>query len=178
MPELPEVETVCRGLALKLECRRFRRVIQRRPDLRFPLPKRFAKRLEGRRVVRVGRRAKYILIDLDDDNVVLAHLGMSGTMIASDAPLAGFDPHDHLVFETDDGTVIRFTDARRFGFMDLVARADLDRHRLLARRRRSSPPWSISGSLPGSATSMRPKACSTPASRPGARRGRCRATGP
>ena len=132
MPELPEVETVCRGLALKLEGRRFRRVIQRRPDLRFPLPRRFAKRLEGRRVVRVGRRAKYILIDLDDDNVVLAHLGMSGSMIASDAPLAGFDPHDHLVFETDDGTVIRFNDARRFGFMDLVARAALDRHRLLA----------------------------------------------
>jgi formamidopyrimidine-DNA glycosylase len=133
MPELPEVETVRRGLALKLEGRRFRRVIQRRPDLRFPLPKQFAKRLEGRCVVGVGRRAKFILMDLDDGNVVIVHLGMSGSMIAGEAPLADFDPHDHIVFETDDGTVIRFNDARRFGFMDLVARSDLDRHPLLAK---------------------------------------------
>ena len=131
MPELPEVETVCRGLALKLEGRRLRRVIQRRPDLRFPLPVRFAARLEGRRILRVDRRAKYILIHLDDDNVVLAHLGMSGSMIAGIAPVTEFDRHDHLVFETDDGTAIRFNDARRFGFMDMVARRDLDRHPLL-----------------------------------------------
>jgi len=132
MPELPEVEIVCRGLALKLEGRRFRRVIQRRPDLRFPLPERFAQRLEGRRVVRVGRRAKFILIYLDDDNVVLAHLGMTGSMIVGAAPFASLDAHDHLVFEIDDGTAIRFNDARRFGFMDLVAQSDLERHRLLA----------------------------------------------
>jgi len=132
MPELPEVETVCRGLALKLEGRRFRRVIQRRPDLRFPLPDRFAKRLEGRRILCVDRRAKFILIHLDDDNVVLGHLGMSGSMIAGAAPLASFDAHDHLIFETDDGTAIRYNDARRFGFMDLVAHADLGSHPLLA----------------------------------------------
>ena len=131
MPELPEVETVCRGLALKLEGRRLRRVIQRRPDLRFPLPARFAARLEGRRILRVDRRAKYILIHLDDDNVILGHLGMSGSMIADAAPVTEFDRHDHLIFETDDGTAIRFNDARRFGFMDLVARRDLDRHPLL-----------------------------------------------
>jgi len=91
MPELPEVETVCRGLAVKLEGRRLRRVIQRRPDLRFPLPPRFAARLQGRLVVRVDRRAKYILIHLDDGNVILGHLGMSGSMIADIAPVTEFD---------------------------------------------------------------------------------------
>jgi formamidopyrimidine-DNA glycosylase len=131
MPELPEVETVCRGLAAKLEGRRLRRVVQRRPDLRFPLPARFAARLQGRRIVRVDRRAKYILIHLDDDNVILGHLGMSGSMIVGAAPMTEFDRHDHVIFETDDGTAIRFNDARRFGFMDLVARRELDRHPLL-----------------------------------------------
>jgi formamidopyrimidine-DNA glycosylase len=131
MPELPEVETVCRGLAAKLEGRRLRRVVQRRPDLRFPLPARFAARLQGRRVVRVDRRAKYILIHLDDENVLLGHLGMSGSMIVDTAPVTEFGRHDHIIFETDDGTAIRFNDARRFGFMDLVARRDLDRHPLL-----------------------------------------------
>jgi formamidopyrimidine-DNA glycosylase len=131
MPELPEVETVCRGLAVKLEGRLLRRVIQRRPDLRFPLPARFVARLQGRRVVRVDRRAKYILIHLDDDNVILGHLGMSGSMIVDTAPVTDFDPHDHVIFETDDGTAIRFNDARRFGSMDLVARRDLDHHPLL-----------------------------------------------
>lgn len=132
MPELPEVETVCRGLAAKLEGRRLKQVIQRRPDLRFPLPTRFAERLRGRRVRGVRRRAKYILIELDDQQVVLAHLGMSGRMIATRAPNAEFDRHDHVIFETDDGTLVRFNDARRFGFMDLVASRDLDRHPLLA----------------------------------------------
>jgi formamidopyrimidine-DNA glycosylase len=131
MPELPEVETVCRGLAVKLEGRRLRRVIQRRPDLRFPLPARFASRLQGRLVVRVDRRAKYILIHLDDGNVILGHLGMSGSMIADTAPVTEFDRHDHVIFETDDGTAIRFNDARRFGSMDLVASRELDRHPLL-----------------------------------------------
>jgi formamidopyrimidine-DNA glycosylase len=132
MPELPEVETICRGLAAQLEGRRFRRVIQRRPDLRFPLPPGFVDRLQGRRVDRVRRRAKFILIHLDDNNVVVGHLGMSGRMIAGTAPLLEFEPHDHVVFETDDGTSIRFNDARRFGFMYLVGGDELDRHPLLS----------------------------------------------
>ena len=131
MPELPEVEIVCRGLAAKLEGRRLRRVVQRRPDLRFPLPERFADRLQGRRVIGVNRRAKFILIRLDDDNIVLGHLGMSGSMVVDRAPVTQFGRHDHVIFETDDGTAIRFNDARRFGFMDLVARGELDRHPLL-----------------------------------------------
>lgn len=132
MPELPEVETVCRGLAAKLEGRRLKRVIQRRPDLRFPLPPSFAGRLRGRVVQRVRRRAKYILIDLDSEDVLLAHLGMSGRMIVAQAPMAEFERHDHVILETEDGTLVRFNDARRFGFMDLVSRHELERHRLLA----------------------------------------------
>lgn len=132
MPELPEVETVCRGLATVLEGRRLRRIIQRRPDLRFPLPAGFVGRLQGRRVDRVYRRAKYILMRLDDESVILGHLGMSGRMVVGAAPVTAFDLHDHVIFETDDGTAIRFNDARRFGFMHLVAAGELDRHPLLS----------------------------------------------
>jgi len=132
MPELPEVETVCRGLAARLEGRRFRRVIQRRKDLRFPLPAKFAARLEGRRVERISRRAKYMLFHLDDGMVMLGHLGMSGRMLIGSALPEELEPHDHLIFETDDGTVVRFNDARRFGSFDLVAGDRLLQHRLLA----------------------------------------------
>ena len=132
MPELPEVETVRRGLALRLEGRRFARVRQNRPDLRFPLPADFAARLEGRRIEAVKRRAKYLLIDLEDGTVLLAHLGMSGRMLVTRREEAVSEPHDHVVFETDDGWVVRFNDARRFGLMDLAAREDLERHPLLA----------------------------------------------
>ncbi len=132
VPELPEVETVCRGLAARLEGRRLRRVIQRRLDLRFPLPVRFADRLQGHRIERVDRRAKFILIYLDDDSVILAHLGMTGRMVVGPAPATDFDLHDHVIFETDDGTAVRFNDARRFGFMHLVAAHELHRHPLLS----------------------------------------------
>lgn len=132
MPELPEVETVCRGLALRLEGRRLARVLQRRKDLRFPLPARFAARLEGRRIERIARRAKYMLFHLDDGMVMLGHLGMSGRMLIGPAPAADLEAHDHLVFETDDGTAVRFNDARRFGLFDLVRGDRLSRHRLLA----------------------------------------------
>lgn len=135
MPELPEVETVCRGLSATLSGRVLARVDQHRPDLRFPLPDNFARRLTGRRVESVGRRAKYILIRLDDGQVLLIHLGMAGRMVVTPPDrAAGFAPatHDHVVFRADDGSVVAFNDARRFGMMDLVAEADLPRHRLLA----------------------------------------------
>lgn len=133
MPELPEVETVCRGLARALEGKRLARVVQRRPDLRFPLPRGFARRLTGRRIEKIRRRAKFILAELDDDNTLICHLGMSGRMIVGRVgagPPA--DPHDHIVFEADDGTEVRFNDARRFGMMDLTARAALEAHPMLA----------------------------------------------
>ncbi len=136
MPELPEVETVCRGLAAKLEGRRLARVVQRRPDLRFPLPERLAERLTGRRVESIARRGKYILVHLDDGMVLLAHLGMSGRLVISPAPAppARFAPsrHDHVILETEDGSVVAFNDARRFGMMDLTPARQLGEHRLLA----------------------------------------------
>jgi formamidopyrimidine-DNA glycosylase len=132
MPELPEVETVRRGLALRMEGRRLARVEQRRPDLRFPLPRRLGERLEGRRVERLGRRAKYILVHLEGGETLLVHLGMAGRMVLVDAAAPPPpDPHDHVVFTLEDGTEIRFNDARRFGAMDLVAEAALGRHKLL-----------------------------------------------
>ena len=132
MPELPEVETICRGLALRLEGRRLARVVQRRRDLRFPLPDRFAARLTGRTVTRVARRGKFILAHLDDGQVLLCHLGMSGRLVIGEGAPAAPEAHDHVVFETDDGATVRFNDARRFGFMDLVPAAALAGHPRLA----------------------------------------------
>lgn len=135
MPELPEVETVCRGLAPHLEGRVLARVAQRRPDLRFPFPPKFCERLTGRRVAAVRRRAKYILVHLDDGTVLIAHLGMSGRMMITpkshDGEATEPAAHDHVIFETDDGTTITFNDARRFGLMDLTDEAALSEHPLL-----------------------------------------------
>jgi len=130
MPELPEVETVMRGLATRLEGRVLAEVEARRPDLRWPLPERFAARLTGRRVIGLRRRAKYILVDLDDANSWMIHLGMSGRMLISDGPKPELETHDHVVFRTDAGTWVRFNDARRFGMMDLWPTAEVERHRL------------------------------------------------
>ena len=132
MPELPEVETVRRGLAVRLEGRRLVRVRQNRPDLRFPLPANFVARLQGRKVEAVKRRAKYLLIDMEDGTVLLAHLGMSGRMLVARREEAASERHDHVVFETEDGWVVRFNDARRFGIMDLAERGTVASHPLLA----------------------------------------------
>jgi len=132
MPELPEVETVMRGLAAALAGRRLARVEQRRPDLRFPLPERFAARLQGRRLAALSRRAKYILAELDDGIFWLIHLGMSGRMILGAGPAPEPGRHDHIVVETDDGQHLVYRDARRFGFMDLIAPDALADHPRLA----------------------------------------------
>lgn len=132
MPELPEVETVCRGLRAALVGRRLARVTVRRPDLRFPFPDRFAERLQGRRVEAIGRRAKYILAELDDGAVWMTHLGMAGRMVLGTGSPNAVGLHEHVTIETDDGQQVRYIDARRFGFMDLVAKAALDAHPRLA----------------------------------------------
>lgn len=132
MPELPEVETVRQGLARALEGRRLRRVRALRPDLRFPLPEDFARRLEGRRVVRVGRRAKFLIVELTGGLALIAHLGMSGRFRVFGASPPALDRHDHVEIETDDGATLRFNDQRRFGFMDLTAISDLPRYPMLA----------------------------------------------
>ena len=132
MPELPEVETVCRGLASRLEGRRLTRLELRRPNMRFPFPIGLAALVEGRRVETIRRRAKYILMQIDDGGVLIAHLGMSGRMTIGPAAGMELEPHDHVVFETEDGTAVRFNDARRFGFLDYCRVEDLPRHKLFA----------------------------------------------
>jgi formamidopyrimidine-DNA glycosylase len=132
MPELPEVETVCRGLATVLETRVLQRLDLHRKDLRFPFPIGLAALVEGRRITSVRRRAKYILIELDDGGVLIGHLGMSGRMLIGPAEGMVLETHDHVVFHTDHGMAVRFNDARRFGFLDYTRAEDLQRHKLLA----------------------------------------------
>ena len=139
MPELPEVETVRRGLAPALEGARLTRVEVRRADLRWPFPDRMAERLAGATIRALGRRSKYLLAHLDTGETLIVHLGMSGRMVVDDASLgvfhrdAGWHPrHDHVVLHTERHRVT-FNDARRFGAMDLWPTADLDGHWLLAR---------------------------------------------
>jgi formamidopyrimidine-DNA glycosylase len=130
MPELPEVETVRRGLALRMEGRRIRQLRLNRPDLRLAMPADLRERVEGRRVERLGRRAKYILLHLEDGGVVIAHLGMSGRLVLSEPGAAlPADAHDHVVFTLEDGAELRFNDARRFGMLDYAAATELERHK-------------------------------------------------
>jgi len=133
MPELPEVETVRRGLLPVLEGRRLTEVVQRRADLRFPLPAAFALRLQDRRVKDITRRGKYLLLHLEGEEVWLAHLGMSGRFCIETADKLPPGPHDHVLVRTEDGVTVRYHDPRRFGFMDLIALDALDRHPHLAR---------------------------------------------
>ncbi|MBW0158078.1 bifunctional DNA-formamidopyrimidine glycosylase/DNA-(apurinic or apyrimidinic site) lyase [Sedimentimonas flavescens] len=127
MPELPEVETVRRGLLPAMEGRLIVQAEVNRPDLRWPLPENMAGRLTGARVVQLRRRSKYILADLDRGESLLIHLGMSGRMLVSGVMLGGFhldhpapQKHDHVVLHMEGGARVTFNDARRFGAMDLV----------------------------------------------------------
>jgi formamidopyrimidine-DNA glycosylase len=145
MPELPEVETVRRGLAAVMEGRPITGVTVRRRDLRRPLPAGFEAALTGRTVTSIGRRAKYLLLHLDDGTVAIVHLGMSGRMVidpAGEAEMAGDfvhpaaslegGAHEHVVFSVGNGTMVRFSDPRRFGLMDLATEETLSSHPPLA----------------------------------------------
>ncbi len=145
MPELPEVETVMRGLIPVLVGRRITRVDLHRSGLRFPFPRRFAARLNGRDIRGLTRRAKYILVSLDDGNLILIHLGMTGRFTVqgdkskslgefynhSGTAHTGSGPHDHVVITLDDGTCVIYTDPRRFGIMDMLHESELTTHKLL-----------------------------------------------
>ncbi|MEL6618505.1 MAG: bifunctional DNA-formamidopyrimidine glycosylase/DNA-(apurinic or apyrimidinic site) lyase [Pseudomonadota bacterium] len=138
MPELPEVETVRRGLIPAMEDAVIAQADVNRPDLRWPFPERMAQRLTGARVNGLRRRSKYILADLDTGETLLIHLGMSGRMLISGDPLGQFlhdhpapEKHDHVVLHMDNGARITFNDPRRFGAMDLMQTATADRHKLL-----------------------------------------------
>lgn len=144
MPELPEVETVRRGLAPVMEGARIERLLLTRPDLRFPFPEGFAELVEGREILSLGRRAKYLLIELDNGLTIVSHLGMSGSFrigSGNEAETSGETPgefhhprskdgkHDHVIFHLTRGadkTRVIYNDPRRFGFMHLVRRADID----------------------------------------------------
>jgi formamidopyrimidine-DNA glycosylase len=132
MPELPEVETVMRGLQARLEGRRIVHAAANRPDLRWPMPLGLAQRLTGATVTGFRRRGKYILMRLADGDSVLFHLGMSGRMLLGPARPNTQTLHEHLVLETDDGWRVGFVDPRRFGSVDLVPTVQEDDHRLLA----------------------------------------------
>lgn len=146
MPELPEVETVMRGLKPVLEGRRIAAVDLRREGLRFPFPEGLSQRLTGQRIERLNRRAKYILMSLDGGDCLLVHLGMTGRFTVfgpagkqnlgefyfeTSAGEEGHGPHDHVVLSLDDGTRVVYTDPRRFGIMDLFPEAEAPSHKLL-----------------------------------------------
>ena len=150
MPELPEVETVMRGLAAILAGQRIAAAGTRRADLRFPFPANLAERLRGRRIAGFRRRAKYMLMRLDSGESLLIHLGMSGRMVARRigapavprvAPQGRFsdarghnnppEAHEHMWLTTENGWHVGFVDPRRFGCMDLMPTAEEDQHRLL-----------------------------------------------
>jgi formamidopyrimidine-DNA glycosylase len=146
MPELPEVETVRRGLEPAMEGARFAKVEVHRGDLRWPLAKDFKRRLEGKTVTGLGRRAKYLLADLSSGDVLIMHLGMSGSFhVFQESGGRGKAPgnyyheraqhsaHDHIVFHMSSGAVVTFNDPRRFGSMKIVPRQDLEAEPLLSR---------------------------------------------
>ena len=138
MPELPEVETVRRGLMPAILGQIIFMAEVNRPDLRWPFPKNMAKRLTGARVTALRRRSKYILMDLDRGETLIIHLGMSGRMLISGFKLGNFftehpaaEKHDHVVFQMENGARVTFNDARRFGAMDLATTAEVENHKFL-----------------------------------------------
>ena len=132
MPELPEVETVRRGLLPVMEGQEIARAEVRRAGLRWPFPENMAKRLSGQTVAGLRRRSKYILADLSGGETLIMHLGMSGRLLISEAGYREPARHDHVILHMQNGARVTFNDARRFGMMDLVATGAVARHRLLA----------------------------------------------
>ena len=140
MPELPEVETVRRGLAPVMEGQRIERVVQNRANLRFPFPERFAERLTGAQIMHLGRKAKFLTLALSTDEVLVMHLGMTGRFTVAGDKLGAFhhetgtDPrHDHVVFDLSNSARVTYNDPRRFGFMELWPAAQFQAYpRLMA----------------------------------------------
>ena len=138
MPELPEVETVMRGIEPAMTGYKIDQLILNRPDLRWPFPGGMAERVSGTKVLGLRRRSKYILADLDSNETLLIHLGMSGRILVSGDPLGNFvhdhppiEKHDHVIFSMENGARITFNDPRRFGAMDLLDTNSGDAHPLL-----------------------------------------------
>ncbi|MGB3627421.1 MAG: bifunctional DNA-formamidopyrimidine glycosylase/DNA-(apurinic or apyrimidinic site) lyase [Henriciella sp.] len=140
MPELPEVETVRRGLSPVMDGRTILSVQLNRPDLRFPLPAQFADRLSGARIDRLGRRSKFLVAELSSGDALIMHLGMSGRFTITDSGQLGEfhhevapDPkHDHVIFHMEGGQTVTYNDPRRFGFMELWPLAQMETYPRLA----------------------------------------------
>ncbi len=131
MPELPEVETVCAGLRQSIIGNKFVKVANLRPNLRIPFPADFSSKIEGRTIKSVTRRAKYILIKLDDGSIIIAHLGMSGKIIIYKNKQNQRQKHDHAIFQFNDGKEMVFNDARRFGLMTISHENEINEHKLI-----------------------------------------------
>ena len=138
MPELPEVETIMRGISPFLEGATIKKIKLNRADLRWPFPENFANRLKGAKVLNLKRRSKYILVHLSTGETLLIHLGMSGKILVSDTKIGNYfyesskvSNHDHVIFELSDGTIVTYNDPRRFGSMDLAKTDNLNNHKFL-----------------------------------------------
>ena len=138
MPELPEVETIMRGISPFLKGATIKKIKLNRADLRWPFPENFASRVKEAKVLNLKRRSKYLLIDLSTGETLLIHLGMSGKILVSDSKIGNYfyessklAKHDHVIFELNDGTIITYNDPRRFGAMDLAKTVDLNNHKFL-----------------------------------------------
>jgi formamidopyrimidine-DNA glycosylase len=132
MPELPEVETVCRGLSPLLTGNHFTQVTLNRPDLRIPFPDGLAASIEHKKILHIARRAKYILIFFEDTSILVIHLGMSGRIITYPAKRNRCEKHDHVIFDVSNGKEVAFNDPRRFGLVTLTNKAGLASHPLIA----------------------------------------------
>ena len=138
MPELPEVETIMRGISPFLEGATIKKIKLNRADLRWPFPENFENRLKGAKVLNLKRRSKYILVHLSTGETLLIHLGMSGKILVSDTKISNYfyesskvSKHDHVIFEFSDGTIVTYNDPRRFGSMDLAKTDNLNNHKFL-----------------------------------------------
>ena len=138
MPELPEVETIMRGILPFLEGATIKKIKLNRADLRWPFPENFASRIKEAKVLNLKRRSKYILVELSTGETLLIHLGMSGKILVSNSKIGNYfyesaqaSNHDHVIFTLNDGTVITYNDPRRFGAMDLTKTDDLNNHKFL-----------------------------------------------
>jgi formamidopyrimidine-DNA glycosylase len=132
VPELPEVEYERRRLQRAMAKRRILRVVTRRRNLRYEFPPDFAPRLEGQTVRRVDRRAKYLVAEVGSGDLLVMHLGMSGSFRVACGPVE-YETHDHVAFHMSNGALVVFNDPRRFGFMTVLTPADLERHRSIGR---------------------------------------------
>lgn len=131
MPELPEIETVCRGLSSVLPGERLTNVLKFRDNLRFPIPRNLTEKLRDKIVKNITRRAKYVLVHLDDGYTLILHLGMSGRVIVHNKKREKRDKHDHVIFYTESGLEIVFNDPRRFGMVDIAHSNEIANHKCI-----------------------------------------------